>query len=131
MYLEHRIVTTTHLYDDPDYPDRVTSSVSSPAYVVEDRALLAALARYEEAHCRCGQPKAVAWHGDMDGWLESRSFVCHGCSALEGRQVVYGVVVDTRPPTKRDLAPFQLGVTTTPPESSTPRGRGPTDGSLA
>lgn len=52
----------------------------------------------------------------MDGWYSHEGYVCHACTARQGRQVVYGRVIDTRPPDRGALPAFQLGVTTTPPD---------------
>lgn len=110
-----RMVTTTYVYDDPEHPERVTSTIASPAYTVEDQGLMLALEDYENELCRCGQPRDVAWHSDMDGWFESESFVCHACSALrdDDEKTKYHVVRDTRPDSSAPLAPFVLGQTTT------------------
>ena len=113
VFIGARAVKTTFLYDDPEHPDRPTGTVASAPYVVEDHALLMALGAYEGDRCGCGQPRAVAWHSEMDGWFEGESYVCHACSAQQGRKVVYTVAVDTRPPDRLVLPPFVLGVTTT------------------
>lgn len=75
-----------------------------------------ALEHHEASLCACGEPKTLAWHGEMDGWYRHEGFVCHGCTAQQGRQVVYGRVVNTRPADAGPLPPFQVGVTTTPPD---------------
>lgn len=75
-----------------------------------------ALEEHEASLCACGEPKTTAWHGEMDGWYSHEGYVCHACTARQGRQVVYGRVIDTRPPDHPDLPRFQLGVTTTPPD---------------
>lgn len=122
IYLGVRLPETTYLYEDADHPSRVTRTISSPAYVAEDRALLIGLELAEAAedrHCRCGQPIEVAWHSDMDGYYERQDFVCHACTALapdpqEGKKepVVHSRVINTRPTDAPALAPFVLGVTT-------------------
>lgn len=77
----------------------------------------------------------MAWHGEMDGWFEHEGFVCHACTAQQGRQVVYGRVVDTRSAEARSrpLSPIQIGVTTTPPDNhrGTPMKAPPADRSVA
>lgn len=108
------MVTQRFVYDDPERPLRATSAIQSPPYVVEDQALLTGLDLYEQSLCRCGHPKAVAWHADMDGWFEEDTYVCHACSV--GREpddkAIYRHVRSTRPD-DRPLPPFLLGVTTT------------------
>lgn len=111
------MVTLTYVYDDPDHPDRPTSAIQSPPYIDEDVALLSGLDLYEQSLCKCGFPKHIAWHSDMDGWFESEEdvdhFVCFGCSA--GRdpddKVIYRRVRNTRPADK-PMPEFRLGVTT-------------------
>lgn len=114
------------MYDDPEHPNRPTSSIPSPAYTDEDRALLMALEEHDASLCACGEPKTTAWHGDMDGWYAHEGYVCHACTARAGRQVVYGRIIDTRPADRRDLPRFQLGVTTTPPEEQSGKPGPPT-----
>lgn len=120
--LRGRLRSTTYLYEDPDHPDRITSTVEAPAFTEDDRALLLALALYEDGGCPgCGQPKEHAWHSELDGWYEATSWVCHGCTELEGRQKAYSTL------TVRDgidadwlnrLPPLDIGVNTTPPDDT-------------
>lgn len=107
--------SSTYVYDDPEHPDRPTGTIASPDYVPEDRALLLGLQAYEAGLCRCGQPRDVAWHTEMDGFYEARDFVCFACTALSGgdKNTTHTAVVNTRPPTKGPMPPFVLGVTTT------------------
>lgn len=122
MFSGARIPTSTYVYDDPDHPDRPTRLVHSPPFVAEDRALLMGLEAYEASLCVCGHPRAVAWHSEMDGFYDDKSYVCHACSAKAGREVAYHSTVDTRDPAKGPLPLFELGVTTvdaSPPPSST------------
>lgn len=117
--LRGRLLVTTNLYDDPDHPERITGTVQSPAWTEDDRALMLALQTYESSLCGgpCGQPREVAWHSELEGWFESHKYVCHGCSALRGEQVVYAVAVNEYPfEAKPPLPPFRLGETTTPPD---------------
>lgn len=110
------MITTTYVYDDPDHPNRVTQTIPSPAYTAEDRALLVGLEIYESDACvGCGHPRSVAWHSDMDGWFETDSYVCHGCTArrTDDQKAIYTFTRDTYPP-DRVLRPFVLGQTTTP-----------------
>lgn len=73
------------------------------------------LEAYEASLCRCGQPRAVAWHSEMDGWFDTEGVVCHACTARnDGEQVAYTFVTDTRPHEHRPLPPFEFGITTTP-----------------
>ncbi|GEP38892.1 hypothetical protein NPS01_25550 [Nocardioides psychrotolerans] len=119
IFLGLRMRSTTYLYDDPGHPDRPTGTIASPDYVAEDRALLVALQAYEADLCRCGQPRSVAWHTDMDGFYgeggEALQVVCFACTAIQGgeKKVTYPVVWNTRPASKGPLPPFVLGVTTT------------------
>lgn len=105
----------TYLYEDPEHPDRVTGAVQSPPFTPADRALLEALSTYEATLCRCGHPKKLAWHSDMDGWFDpGEEITCHACSASSDKPVTYQL----QPRMTRDLAakplpPFQLGATTT------------------
>lgn len=118
--LRGRLRTTTWLYDDPDHPDRVTGTVEAPAYTEEDRALLLALAMHESSLCPgCGEPKAHAWHSELDGWYEATQLVCHACTARndDGHQVVYAEVRSTVPDDRLQLlSPLEIGVNTTPPD---------------
>ena len=108
------MITTTYVYDDQEHPDRVTSTIASPAYTPQDRALLMGLEGYEASLCKCGIPRSVAWHSDMDGWYEAESFVCHACTALrdDDENTVYQNPIDTRGPDMPPLPPFEYGVTT-------------------
>ncbi|MCL8026309.1 hypothetical protein [Nocardioides bruguierae] len=56
----------------------------------------------------------------MDGWYETRGFVCHACTSLRGQQVSYGLVENTRPTSKGALPAFEVGVTTTEPDTPDP-----------
>lgn len=117
LFVGLRLPTTEYVFGDPDNPDKVTGTVSSPAYTPEDQGLLMALLAYEDSLCRCGQPRAVAWHWEMDGWYEADEFVCHACTAAspDDKPVTYSQVRDTRPPSKGPLPLFVLGKTTTAP----------------
>lgn len=118
VFIGSRMRTTSYLYEDPEHPDRPTGTISSPDYVVEDRALLMALHAYESDLCRCGQPRSIAWHSDMDGWYgdggEAMQVVCHACTAIQGgdKKVTYPVVWNSRPESKGPLSAFVLGKTT-------------------
>lgn len=117
--LRGRCRIQTYLYDDPDHPHRPSGVIESPAYTDDDRSLLLALQAHEDSLCRCGEPKSQVWHSDIDGWLESVDFVCHGCTALnDGKQVVYHSLrfLDGELPT---LTPLEIGVNTTPPTTDT------------
>lgn len=107
--------TTTPVYDDPDHPDRPTSLIHSPPWTPEDRGLLIGLERWEASLCKCGQPRSLAWHSDMDGDFEAPGFVCFACTAVGGgeEKVKYHVPRTDRDFHARPLPPFQLGLTTT------------------
>ena len=111
------MVTETFVYADPDHPDRPTGTIHSPPFIAEDVALLSGLELYEQSLCRCGHPKSVAWHSEMDGWFEADEYVCHACSAgKDGTdKAVYTVTRNTRPADRPPLPPFVLGDTTTSP----------------
>lgn len=108
------MITQTFVYDNLERPLQVTSTIQSPAYTAEDRALLTGLRTYEAELCRCGVPRSVAWHSEMDGFFEADRFVCHACTAKSGseKKVIYSLARDTRDPAKGDLPPFVLGMTT-------------------
>lgn len=113
LYLGLRHPAVTYLYDDPAHPDRVTGAVQSPAYTAVDRAFLEGLEDYEATLCRCGYPKSLAWHSDMDGDFEDpgEEAVCHACSAGADKPVSYRL----RPTVTRDfearpLPPFVPGI---------------------
>lgn len=119
MFTGIRLHTLTYVYDDPEHPDRPTSAISSPQWTPDDRGLLMGLEAYEASLCRCGFPKEVAWHSEMDGgWFEADEFVCHACSAREGSPVAYVRIRNTRPESKGPMPPFVLGVSTTGREAS-------------
>jgi len=103
---------TLYLYEDLEHPDRVTRTVASPAWVVEDRALLIALDivdRDEGPRCECGHPISEAWNPEMDGWYEPTEVVCHACTAAsDDGEVKRTIVRNTRPPDKGPLPPFSL-----------------------
>lgn len=61
----------------------------------------------------CGWPIDVAWHSEMNGWLEPVTYRCEVCSAMKGEEVGHKVIRDTRPPGHPPLPPFRLGETTT------------------
>lgn len=52
----------------------------------------------------CGQPKATAWHSDMDGWFDVDLITCHACTRVQSvasggadsHPKEYAVVTDTR-----------------------------------
>lgn len=115
-----RLPTLTYVYDDPEHPGRATSAIQSPPYTREDRGLLAGLKAYEAGLCPggCGQPTAIAWHSDMDGWYQADRFVCHACTARRGddKKAVFVLARygdDMRPGHVEQLPEFVLGVTTT------------------
>lgn len=119
VFMGSRLITTTYLYDDPDHPGRVTGSIESPAYTHEDRALLVALREWENSLCRCGEPRAEAWHSGMDGEYEATPVVCHACSAInhdpdkpDAPKTTYHVVANTRSARKPPLTPLVIGETT-------------------
>lgn len=112
-----RLREQTYVYDDPDHPDRPTRVLEGPAYVSEDHALLFGLNLYEESLCpgRCGWPRHLAWHEDMDGWFEDHTVKCQACTAMSedpSKPVLFHYVVDTRPADDQDLSPFVVGLTT-------------------
>lgn len=120
--LRGRIRTTTYLYDDPEKPHRRTGSVTTAEWTEEDRAALLGLEMYEGTLCPggCGQPRETAWHADAEGEYEAHRFVCHACTARNGRQAVFTALVAA--PTADRVAkfvPFDLVNTTTEP---TPEG---------
>lgn len=119
IFAGYRLREQTYVYDDLEHPDRPTRVIESPAYVTEDHALLTGLAAYEDSLCRCGVPKHIAWHADMDGWFETEPVKCHACTAMRvtsdgttPEPVIYHLVVDTRPADDRELTPFVFGLTT-------------------
>lgn len=74
------------------------------------------LEQHERDTCECGWPIEIAWHADMEGWFEGRSFVCHACSASAGREVTHTL----KPTTDRNfavkpLSDFDWETTTTSP----------------
>lgn len=117
MFAGLRLIETTYLYDDPEHPDRITGSLQSPPYTPEDHALLLGLDLYERSLCRCGHPREIAWHSDMDGWWEGQDaqVVCYACSAAHGKEIAYTLSATNTRPADRPLPPFQLGVTTAAP----------------
>lgn len=75
------------------------------------------LAVFEASRCDCDWPVEVAWHADMEGWFDGQSYVCHACSARQGREVVHTL----KPTTDRNfqvkpLSDFDWKTTTTPPK---------------
>jgi hypothetical protein len=93
--LRGRPLATTHIYDDVG---QLVRTIGSPAWTDDDRALMLALQMYEDSLCRCGEPRARAWHIDMDGWYEKTDHTCTACSEMHGEPVTYQTVTDTRPP---------------------------------
>lgn len=118
-----RLPITDYVYGDPEHPERVTRTVSGPAYTREDHALLAAMKLHRAHLCPgCSAPKEEAWHSDMEGWYDAHGFVCHSCSARSGHEVAYTAVATSRDFDQKPLTPFVLGETTTkptPPKKST------------
>jgi hypothetical protein len=114
--------TLTYVYDDTSpHPERPVSAIQSPGWTPEDHALVLGLAKYEDELCRCGFPKTLAWHSEMDGWFECDTqvdqFVCHACTARnDGKQVTYVRIRNTRPDDQGEIPPFVLGTTTTAPD---------------
>lgn len=107
------MITTTFVYGDTERPDRVTAHIQSPAWTPEDRGLLAGLEMAEGELCRCGEPRSVAWHSDMDGDYEADAVVCFACSAIQDQKVRYYLPRVTRDFAQRPLPPFRIGRTTT------------------
>lgn len=119
------MLTETYVYDDqdpaqpprrrPGTPARVLRVIQSPAYTVEDRALLTGLGVYEDSLCNCGIPREIAWHSEMDGWFDNVDhYVCHACTARRGddKKAIYVFARHSRDLRTSPLPPFQLGVTT-------------------
>ncbi|WP_284536297.1 hypothetical protein [Nocardioides sp. T2.26MG-1] len=113
-------MVTTFLYDDPEHPDRQTGSTTTAAYTSSDQLLLMALdmwERQQQTHgrgtCACGWPIEIAWHSEMNGWLETKDYLCEVCTVRKGEEVWHTIVRDTRPPGHPELPPFEFGKTTT------------------
>jgi len=52
----------------------------------------------------------------MEGWFDPEEYVCHGCSAAAGREVVHTLAPTTaREFSARPLSDFDWKTTTTPP----------------
>ena len=119
--LRGRLVTQTYLYDDAEHPERPTGAVSSPAWTEDDRSLMLGLEMHEATLCPgCHQPRDTAWHADAEGYYEGSALVCHGCTAKDGKQVVYTFLTATpAAETVAKFLPFDLLETTTEP---TPEG---------
>lgn len=120
--LRGRLLTTTYVYDDAEHPGRPTSSMTSPAWTEDDRALMLGLAAHETSLCPgCDQPRELAWHADAEGFYEAHSFVCHACTAKAGgKQSIYTTLTAVPPADKvARFLPFDLLTTTTEP---TPEG---------
>lgn len=119
--LRGRLLTTTFVYDDAEHPTRPSASMTSPGWTEDDRSLLLGLAKFEDSLCPgCDEPRELAWHADAEGFYEAHSFVCHGCAAKQGKQVVYSVLSVVPPADKvAGFLPFDLLTTTTEP---TPEG---------
>lgn len=121
MFAGLRRQETIYRYDDPEHPDRVTSSYPSVAWSPADRALLAGLEHAETVErghgdCPgCGKPIEQAWHSGMNGWYEVVEFVCQACSARDDKQVTHRRLRNTYPASKGPLPPFVLGKTTESP----------------
>lgn len=92
--LRGRLVSTTYEYDDQD---RVASTIASPAWTEDDRALMLGLQMYEDHLCLCGHPRERAWNPDLSGWVEHTEYECAYCSEAKGEQVKYRVPIDTFP----------------------------------
>lgn len=88
-----------------------------------------ALAAFEAELCRCGFPRSVAWHPDMDGWFEQHTYLCLACSVQKGDDVTYDVAINTRPD-DQPLPPFVLDDATTESTSSTTKTRTEVDASV-
>lgn len=77
-------MVTSYVYDDAG---QIVRTVTRGAWTAEDRALVLAYRMYRDTLCRCGEPKATAWHWDNEGFYEvdeDEDFVtCHACTALE------------------------------------------------
>lgn len=117
-----RIRRVTYLYEDPDHPDRPSGHLESPEWTAADRALLVALARYEGTLCPgCGQPKQLAWHGDLTDWWEADRFICGGCTAKAGgvEQVFASARLQIAVEDLPALAPLEIGVNTRAPSDPT------------
>lgn len=99
--LRGRPTRTTYVYNDPEYPDRVTATYTASPWTDEDRLLMLAWDAYQRTLCPdCGHPRDKAWHPDNDGWFEvTREVVCHACTAADW----YDTEPEHRPPPRKHL----------------------------
>lgn len=82
--LRGRRAVTVYEYDDQG---RVARTSTRSPWTAEDRALMLAYEQHLNTLCPgiCGQPKALAWHSDNEGWYRTPDddvSVCQACTAL-------------------------------------------------
>jgi hypothetical protein len=85
-------------------PDGTVVTTTASPWTAEDRALMMAWQSYQDGLCRCGHPKATAWHQhSSDSFELTGEFVCWACTASAEpdehgvrKPVTYPVVEDTR-----------------------------------
>lgn len=119
--LRGRATSTTYLYEDAEHPDRITGTVTSPAWTREDRDALLGLEQYEGTLCPgCGNPRQLAWHAHLEDDWESDLLVCAACTSKnpgpERAQQVYAIT--TLHATAADIAaldPLEIGANTLKP----------------
>lgn len=97
----------------------MTRTVTPSTWSQEDRALILAWRIYRDSLCDgCSQPRAVAWHWDMDGWYDVEVRECQACSAVDSRmsderggeddhRKRYPMVHSTRDLGAKPLPPFE------------------------
>jgi hypothetical protein len=95
--------------------ESVTRTVTSSLWGPEDRALMLAWREYQDSLCRCGEPRAVAWHPHNNGEYavaEDDMAECHACTALEkalnpdAKPVRYPRLTYLRDETTKPLPPW-------------------------
>lgn len=122
--LRGRAGRVTLVYGDPQFPERVTSHVHEPDWTVEDQVLLLGLGAWEASLCPgCGHPREHAWHDMLtDDWVGT-GIVCHACTARDGQEQAYQLVVlnpDIPPAYLASVTPLEVGVNTTEPTITKP-----------
>jgi hypothetical protein len=73
----------TEVERDPSGNVLRTVTTAESAWTDSDRWLAFALHHHEQSSCsECGQPKAIAWHPDSEGWYEAEGITCWACDAI-------------------------------------------------
>lgn len=118
-----RVPSSTYVYEGDD--PRPARILHDPEWTEDDVALMRGLDIYEETLCPgCRRPKRLAWHKHTEAEWDPNPFVCHACSAEQGKEVVYASpTLGLSPERLAQLPPWDFEtMTSEPTKQATPGG---------